>query len=140
MAAAFSAAAFSCPSVRGEVQASLFSAPDTAGAIEGTFSFTITSGSYFIPRRPHTTVSMTNPAAAPSVPHTVGSGADLAPAAICGSSPSSWQPIGATSCGGLVDVSRNDRLAEQVTGAQSYGPNRRTAVKKPRWNPKIINP
>ena len=40
---------------------------------------------------------------------------------------------------GLVNVSRDDRLAEQVTGAHGNGPHRRTAVKKPRWNSKIIN-
>jgi hypothetical protein len=40
----------------------------------------------------------------------------------------------------LVNVSCNDRLAEQVTGAHGYSPNRRTAVKESRWNPKSINP
>ena len=36
----------------------------------------------------------------------------------------------------LVNVSRDDRLAKQVARAHSYGPNRRTAVKKTRWRPK----
>jgi hypothetical protein len=45
-----------------------------------------------------------------------------------------------TTDAGLVNVSCSDRLAEQVTGAQGYGPNRRTAVKESCWNSKIINP